>query len=94
LQGLRQEDLLNLRANKEQEVMHWRAIVGWLSVALLVLASAFVAYGIWFCAGALHGDFQGCLSSAGSTAMASPIVSVAFIVAVAGLILAGARWRR
>lgn len=69
--------------------MRRQAIIGWTSVALLVLASAFVAYSVWFCAGALHGDFQGCLASA----TAEPVIGASFIAGVAGLIFAGMRSR-
>jgi hypothetical protein len=71
--------------------MRIRELVGWASIVVIILATAFVAYGIWFCACALHGDFEGCVASAGGAALLSPVVGGAFILGVAGLILAGRR---
>jgi hypothetical protein len=71
--------------------MRMRRLIGWASIVLMILATGFVAYSVWFCAGALHGDFRGCVASAGGAALTSPLVGCAYILGVAGLILAGRR---
>ncbi|NWG92438.1 MAG: hypothetical protein HXY21_08015 [Parvularculaceae bacterium] len=69
--------------------MRIRQLIGWASIVVMILATAFVAYSIWFCASELHGDLQGCIASAGGAALLSPLTGGAFILGVAGLILAG-----
>lgn len=68
-----------------------RTAIGLVSIGLILLATAFVGYTIWFCAGALTGDLQGCIASAGGAALLSPAVSAALLLGLAGLMLARGR---
>jgi hypothetical protein len=69
-----------------RRLMPGRKFIGVVSVIVLIGLTALTAYGIWFCAGALHGDPAGCVASAGGATLRSPPVLIAAAAAAAGLI--------
>ncbi len=85
---------LRYSARKQGPFVTMQTLIGWLSAATLLLASALVGYSIWFCAGALKGDVEGCFISASGATLSSPPVMISVVAAVAGLIYSGMRPRR
>ncbi len=73
--------------------MQGRRLIGWASIIVIVAITALVGYSVWFCAGALHGDIEGCVASAIPATLLSPPVMIALAAAVSGLIFAQTRPR-
>jgi hypothetical protein len=74
--------------------MRTKQLVGWISIAALLLLVAHFGASAWFCAGALKGDPIGCASMIVAEMARASLIQGMAIAASAGLIFALLRPRR
>lgn len=53
---------------------------------IALLLAAYFAFSAYFCAGALHGDFRGCIAMTGDDMLRSPAAQIASLALATGLL--------